>query len=221
MGLTIPLSPVLVLFAAASRSRCGRSPGWKRARRRRTADTIVGGPLQGATVLYEIRRCPRRSPLALDPRNGARRRPSQELGPDEHVDHVVAGRRIETPQTRGLLGGQPQAGHFEKLMAHSIRERVNFHRRHNHTPFAILSVTASARFRPASEQETRHPGAAAPVARFAGDLCRARDREGAWRCRRSDINVPSESRSYQNVLPRPTIRRLSEGLCTLSRQRSC
>src|SRR4030095_15575302 len=54
----------------------------------------------------------------------ARRRPAQEVRPDEHVDHSTASGRLESPKTRGLRGSQRQARHFEKFSTYPMDEGV-------------------------------------------------------------------------------------------------
>jgi hypothetical protein len=66
--------------------------------------------------------------LALNPGDGARGRPPQECGANENVDHVAAGRRLQSPQAGRLRKRQPETRHLDELGANPRGERMHFRR---------------------------------------------------------------------------------------------
>ena len=56
---------------------------------------------------------------------------------DEHVEHGLAHRRLQVPQPHRLPEGHAQAGHLEKLRAHTLRK----HRSNRIDPINVINLT--------------------------------------------------------------------------------
>jgi hypothetical protein len=79
----------------------------------------------------ERRLCRRR---VLDPHEGAVRGSEQKIGVNQGTEERRAGRRIEVPETLGLLFRQPQSGHFQELSLHPPEHVFRSARLLGHTP---------------------------------------------------------------------------------------
>ena len=66
--------------------------------------------------------------LSVESRNHAGRSTPQERRLHQHVDDLLAGRGLESPQARRLAGRETEPRHLEELTADAIGDGVDLHR---------------------------------------------------------------------------------------------